>query len=272
MLSFPLGANAISIAEAALVYQTIMTGNIYPFPDARTTGMFPLITKITDRKGETLWEYRPESKKILSHRVSELISNILRLAVDKGTGQGAKDAIQASRDGANKKAVISLQAYGKTGTSNNHTNSSFVGFIPGPGEQSRGLEKDEGYVIACYVGYDDNRPMKGRHVTIYGASGALPLWIETANTIVKSKNFRSSLQSDDLTHGLKSEPSWRTNGLSPVMISSTSGLPIGIFYEGNRSDDFPYVIADVEINGDNLEFRRVFEPVTRAFDHIKGHN
>ena len=51
VLSFPLGANAISIAEAALAYQTIMTGQTYRLGPDAGSGMIPLITKIVDAKG-----------------------------------------------------------------------------------------------------------------------------------------------------------------------------------------------------------------------------
>jgi hypothetical protein len=51
VLSFPLGANSISILEAALAYETMMTGKVYPSGDKLTTGMAPIITRLwTDRE------------------------------------------------------------------------------------------------------------------------------------------------------------------------------------------------------------------------------
>jgi len=79
-----------------------------------------------------------------------------------------------------------LPSFGKTGTANRYTNSSFVGLIPGPDNTTGQLAIDNGYTIAGYVGFDDNRPMKGDHMALYGSSGALPLWMDTAKAIVKN--------------------------------------------------------------------------------------
>jgi penicillin-binding protein 1A len=66
VLSFPLGANAVSILEAALAYEAMMTGKVYPLADAISNSMVPIITKIVDRQGKTLWEYTPKPKQVLS--------------------------------------------------------------------------------------------------------------------------------------------------------------------------------------------------------------
>ena len=226
VLSFPLGANAISIIEAALAYQTIMTGTSFSFSDINTTAMVPLITRITDRYGEVIWEYTPKKEKIISNSISTMVAEILRLAVERGTAQSAKDTLYGHTTMDDLTVDFPVAIYGKTGTSNDHTNSSFVGFIPGPDSETGVLDRRKGYVIACYVGYDDNRPMKGRHITIYGSSGALPIWVDTAKAIVNSPDFTRPLNPADLVFGTYDNADTITNDLVPIAISERDGLPV----------------------------------------------
>ncbi|MCJ7595891.1 MAG: hypothetical protein MUO52_14085 [Desulfobacterales bacterium] len=268
VLSFPLGANSVSILEAALAYQTIMTGKTYPLEDGLETDMVPIIAKIVDRQGKTIWEYESRSKKILSERTSALVCDILRLVVENGTGKGAKEAIQLTMDVENEKAGLPIPSFGKTGTANRFTNSSFVGFIPGPVGKSPQLGLEQGYVIASYVGYDDNRPMKGKQVVIYGASGALPLWVDVGNTIVNSVDYRKDLEVADLAFNLQSAQMVIAKGLRPVPVSSTTGLPVGQDDE-KAASYLPRVLVDGEPKGDTLNLRRVFEPYAGDYHEEK---
>jgi penicillin-binding protein 1A len=263
VLSFPLGANSISIIESALAYNTIMTGLIYPLSDGLKPDSVPVITKIVDREGETIWEYKPRPKRILTSRVSGLVSEILHQVIEHGTGQRAKDAIHVSVKIDNEKLDIPIPSFGKTGTADRFTNSSFVGFIPGLQENPNRLDNQKGYVIASYVGYDDNRPMKGENVTIYGASGALPLWIETANTIINSNTFKQDIQVADLAFDIRSLPLGNNDELIPVLISSTTGLP---FREGDErtSEGHVRIRSQVETKEGIISLKRVFEPISGA--------
>ncbi|MFH1351564.1 MAG: transglycosylase domain-containing protein [Pseudomonadota bacterium] len=263
VLSFPLGANSISIMEAALAYQTIMTGHVYPLAKRIEPGMVPVITRIEDRKGETLWEYRQKPQKILSDRVSGLVTEILHMVMEKGTGQGAKDAVGFSIEVDNQVIGFPIPAYGKTGTANRFTNSSFVGFIPVPKKDSEKSNILEGYVIASYVGYDDNRPMKSKHMAIYGASGALPLWIETANAIAKSAAYKKNLQIADLAFDIQSLFTPHQSQFQFVPISPVTGLPLWR-KDGMVSEDYPQVLSYVDLGGDHLELKRLFEPFAGA--------
>ena len=266
VLSFPLGPNSISIIEAAMVYQTIMTGHVYPLSIENGLTTAPVITKILDREGEILWEHMPRPKRVLSKRVSGLVTEILKKVMETGTGKGARDAVRVFD--------IPIPSFGKTGTANRFTNSSFVGFIPGPDEKTGQLDIQKGYVIASYVGYDDNRPMKGKHLAIYGASGAMPLWIDTANAIVNTDDYEKNLQPADLVFNPLSSPLANNGDFTTVPISQFTGLPIGPSAketdsppptasserEGWRAD-LPGILAEVEHRGDILILKRHFEPI-----------
>lgn len=260
VLSFPLGANSISILEAALAYETIMTGKVYPLGDRLTTGMAPIINKIVDRQGKIVWEYAPQPKKILSERVSGLVTDILRGVMDNGTGRSAKEAIRLKVEAENQNLSILVRTYGKTGTSNRFTNSSFVGFVPGPDKKSGELGLENGYVVASYVGYDDNRPMKSRYISIYGSAGALPLWIDSVNMIVNSPDYRKSLQMADLIFETGSAQMPSSEAFRKVPLSPMSGLPETLRDEPGPGN-LPRALTELDLQDNAWTLKRVFEPL-----------
>jgi membrane peptidoglycan carboxypeptidase len=222
--------------------------------------MAPIITKIVDRQGNTVWEYSPQPKRVLSERVAAQVTDILRAVMDNGTGHSAKEAIRLKVDAEEEKLSVLIKTYGKTGTANRFTNSSFVGFVPGPDKTSGEIGLENGYVVASYVGYDDNRPMKSRHISIYGSAGALPLWIDTVNMIVNSPNYRKSLQMADLVFdaGFEQTPQSR-EALQKVPVSPKSGLPV-MGKEEPASRSLPWALSEIDVKGNPWTLKRVFEP------------
>lgn len=260
VLSFPLGANAVSIAEMARAYSTLMCGRVKTLgDDGLSAFMIPIITRIEDREGEPVWEYGQESHEVLSRRVNLVVSEILRLVVEKGTGKAADGAVKVRLPLSDKEVALKVPAYGKTGTANRYTNSSFVGFIPGPDPQSGELDLDAGYVTAAYVGYDDNLPMKGKTVTLYGSSGALPVWIDTANAIVNNPGFAGEARIADLVFESRKAVGFEQAKLRPVHVSPRTGL-----HFGPRDEELTIIFSDVDMEEGALRLRRIFEPVKGA--------
>jgi membrane peptidoglycan carboxypeptidase len=255
VLSFPLGANSISILEAALAYNTIMNGKLDTVNDEKSNFMVPIITRITDRKGELIWEYSPKIKNVLSRSTSASVTEILRMAVENGTAKRAKDSVRLSMKFDEDTIDIPIPCFGKTGTSNKFSNSSFAGFIPGI--QKGEFNVDKGYVISSYIGYDDNRSMKGPYMMIYGATGALPIWIDTANYIVNSTEYKRDVEMADLAFIGESTPFSNGGTLNPVKISPISGLLLS----GGHSTDSDSIEAysNVEINNGDIVLKKIFE-------------
>lgn len=260
VLSFPLGANAVSILEAARAYEALMTGKVYPLAGDLSNSMTPVISRIVDREGKTLWGYEPAPKRVLSDRVSSQVADILRQVMANGTGRSARNAVRLSLGMDDLAVDIPLPTFGKTGTANRFTNSSFIGFVPGPETQTGRLDLEEGYVIGGYVGFDDNRPMKGKQISIYGASGALPLWIDTANAVANSHRFKVSLNIAELAFGPELFPDQRGQTLLHVPVSPRSGLPLSEG-AGLVSGDFPALLSDATLQDQRLILRRAFEPI-----------
>jgi membrane peptidoglycan carboxypeptidase len=252
VLSFPLGPNSISIMEAALAYEVLATGKAYPLSPGGGSAMVPIIKKIVDREGEIIWEYKPTPERVLSKRVSTLITEILGKVMERGTGQKAKDAVRLFD--------IPIPTFGKTGTANRFTNSSFVGLIPGPDSRTGQFDLENGYVIATYTGYDDNRPMKGKHLAIYGSSGALPLWIDTANAIVSSTDFKERVQPADLVFSPLVRAEADQEGFRRIPVSPVTGLPKRPYRQAAGSSPDVTVLSETEAHGEKLELKRQFEP------------
>ncbi|SPD76057.1 hypothetical protein PITCH_A800004 [uncultured Desulfobacterium sp.] len=252
VLSLALGSGSISLKDAALAYQAIMTGQVYPISPGSDLSMAPIITKIVDREGEVLWEYEPRPVKILGDTVSGQVTEILRKVMEEGTGQRAKNSVNISG--------IPIPTFGKTGTSNRYRNSSFVGFIPGPNQKTGKLDLMEGYVIAGYVGFDDNRPMKSKNWSIYGATGALPLWTDTANAIVNNQGYKKYISPADLAFEPYSGLFSDNNQFLAATVSPFSGLPEQT-EEGELSPD---LMVDAVNQDGKLILKRHFEPLSGA--------
>ncbi|MFO7783123.1 MAG: transglycosylase domain-containing protein [Thermodesulfobacteriota bacterium] len=260
VLSFPLGANAVSIAEASRAYQAMMTGKVYLLDENPSERMIPIIQRIEDREGQVIWEYTPRPTRILSERVSGMMAEILRMAVQQGTGRRANDAIRLSVEVDEDRVELPVPGFGKTGTANEYTNSSFMGFLPGPEDEAGGLGLDSGFAVSAYVGYDDNRPMEGERITIYGASGALPVWIDTCNALVNSRTYRKNLQIADLAFDIKPASMTRHADLRPVRISGKTGLPMRFQDDGDPKNSV-LILSDVSVEDGAIRVNRNFEPL-----------
>ena len=252
VLSFPLGPNSISIMEAALAYETLLTGTRFTFPVGEKEDAVPIIQRITDREGNVLWEYESEPKKVVSDRVAVQVSEILKNVMENGTGRSARDAV--------KVFDVPIPSFGKTGTANNYTNSSFVGFIPGYDKKGGQMSMKDGYVIAGYVGYDDNRPMKGKYLSVYGASGALPLWVSTARAVAASPDYLAGLQPADLIFSQMILPEDIKGEFKKVPVSPLTGLPLQPSEVEPRGFQGPEVQAPMRDTGEKRQMMRHFEP------------
>ena len=232
VLSFPLGSNSISILEASMAYHTILSGKVYRIGPNGSGEFIPVIQEIVDRNGETIYRYEPKGIPVLDGKVSNMVLPILRETVKRGTGKRAEGAVVVQiddfRDSDFPEGVsFKLPAFGKTGTSNDFTNSSFCGFIPGPMYEEKGLTIQNSYVIASYIGYDNNRPLESKHIKIYGSSGALPIWIDVANAIVEARRFSEHIDPVDLVFQEAEEvPLPESHGMIQVDVNPLTSLPV----------------------------------------------
>ncbi len=156
-------ANDVGLAPLALGG---MTQGVSPLQLASAYGVLanqgirvePLaILKITDAYGNVLEENRPRQEVVLSEQTSYIMTDMLRGAIERGTGQSAK---------------IGRPAAGKTGTAQDYRDAWFVGYTPE-------------LVAAVWFGEDTPRQMVYEGVR-YGSWNAAALWKEFMQEATKN--------------------------------------------------------------------------------------
>lgn len=93
--------------EQAAAFATFAARGTYAEPYA--------IASITDRTGRNVYRHRPETRRAFDPREAGVVNAALLTVVTKGTGQAA---------------AIGRPVAGKTGTTQNHGDAWFVGFVP----------------------------------------------------------------------------------------------------------------------------------------------
>lgn len=124
--SLALGAFEVKVIDMAAAYSSIANGGYATWPHA--------IKEIYTKDGYQLYQRATDTEtRILNEKSVKDLTKMLEKVISRGTG---------------KKAATSGFAAGKTGTTQDYRDAWFVGFT-------------DKYVIAVWVGNDDNSPMKG---------------------------------------------------------------------------------------------------------------
>jgi penicillin-binding protein 1A len=152
-LTMALGAGAATPLQMAGAYATFANGGFRIKPW--------LIARITDNKGETLYEARPEvagvdAERVLDARNAFLMSSLMRDVIRYGTGARAM-------------SLGRTDLAGKTGTTNDHIDAWFAGY------QST-------LVAVAWIGFDTPAPL-GANET--GGQAALPMWMTYMSRALK---------------------------------------------------------------------------------------
>ena len=119
-----LGGSGTNLLEMTAAYGTTMANGekIMPFG----------IISIKTQKGRILYKAKKEKhKKVISEEICEKMKIMLKEIIENGTG---------------KRAKMPITCYGKTGTSNDSRDASFIGFC-------------SPLVTGVWIGNDDNSPM-----------------------------------------------------------------------------------------------------------------
>ncbi len=138
--SLALGTAGLTLLELTAAYA--------PFATLGTAVRPRLVRSVEDTAGAVIWESRVERKKVLDPGVAYLTTDILRDAVDEGTGNGVR------RGGFRGAAA------GKTGTTDSGHDAWFVGYTPA-------------LIGGVWIGFDRPAPIVAR---ASGGRLAAPVW------------------------------------------------------------------------------------------------
>lgn len=140
-LSLALGAAEVTLSEIVSAFSA------FPNNGVRTEPYF--IQRVEDYNGVTLEEHRPRAHfEVMRPEIADEMIYLLRGAVQRGTGHMAQQ--------------LGRPVAGKTGTTNDFTDSWFVGFVPQ-------------ITAGVWIGHDTKKSLGNR---VYGATLALPIWVD----------------------------------------------------------------------------------------------
>jgi penicillin-binding protein 1A len=195
--SLALGAEEVTPLQMAAAYGAFANQGIYSKPTA--------ILRIEEPDGTLLEEYTPVQHQAMKPTTAYLISDMLKSAVQSGTGTRAK--------------IDGHYVAGKTGTSDQGKDIWFAGF-------TRDL------VGVVWIGFDDPIPMSRSYGGIYPA----PIWRQIIGDALKGKPSKDFTRpSGIISHTVDSK-----SGLLPGPNTPQKDLVTDLFASGTvptRTDD-----------------------------------
>jgi penicillin-binding protein 1A len=161
--SLALGASEVTLLE--------MTRAFAVLADEGTKTTPIMITKIVDANGQVVEENAPEQQPVLSPQTSYIVTEMMRSVIDEGTGY------------AIRLLGFDRPAAGKTGTTDDYTDTWFVGFTPN---------------LACgvWVGYDQKKTIFRGAV---GGNVAAPIWAEFMKEATVNQPNEDFIAPDSIT-------------------------------------------------------------------------
>jgi len=150
-LSLTLGGGDITLFELSNVYATL--ANYGKRPELYG------IKKVVNSRGKTIYEHKKQEEQVLDPRVAFMITDILRDNIARAPAFGTNSALVIPN---HREIAV------KTGTSNNLRDNLTVGY-------------NQTYLVATWVGNNDNSPMSR---IASGVTGASPIWNKIMSTLV----------------------------------------------------------------------------------------
>ena len=186
--SIALGTSEISVYEMVAAYSAFANKGVYTKPI--------FIKKITDKNGTILFEYKRETRDVLSEEAAYVTLNLLEGVTQSGSG------IRLRTSGASNnayKSVVTGYPYefdnpiaGKTGTTQNQSDGWFMGMVPN-------------LVTGVWVGAEDRSVHFETIDYGQGASMALPIWGIYMKSCYKDATLNISKESFEIPEKLSTE-------------------------------------------------------------------
>lgn len=179
-----------------------------------------IVTSVSDKYGNVLYEQLPQKEKIYDSLDISLVTYMLKSSVMFGSSGRA--AVYDS----NKNRI---EQGGKTGTTNENRTLWFAGITPN-------------YVTTIYIGYDDNSPIIGN---VSGGNGVAPLWAEYYQKLVDKNLYNTKAKFSFLDNHLKNRD----------LVLQTLALNSGLKTDKGR--DFVLRKGKIELERDDKYFKGI---------------
>lgn len=162
--SMVLGTSDIKLEEMVAAY------SVYPNKGVLIRPKY--VTRIEDRSGNVLAEFSSAKEEVISEETAYLMVKLLQGVVDGGTAGRLR-----------WKYELYNEIAGKTGTTQNHSDGWFMGFVPK-------------LVSGVWVGAED-RSVHFKEIGLgQGANMALPIWALYMNKVYKDSTLNYSLDDE----------------------------------------------------------------------------
>ncbi|MFH1726360.1 MAG: transglycosylase domain-containing protein [Elusimicrobiota bacterium] len=160
VLSLGLGSSVVSPLELGNAFQTFANGGIHVRPHS--------VVLVKDARGRILERHVPREEEALSPQTAYLITHLLKVVVEQGTGRRARE--------------LKRPLAGKTGTTNDNRDLWFVGFTPD-------------LLAVAWMGRDDDTTL-GRKLS--SGSMLVPWWTKIMKRVLKDYPPRDFPVPDDI--------------------------------------------------------------------------
>jgi penicillin-binding protein 1A len=210
-----IGASSLRPIELVAAYSTFATLGVTVEPR--------FITRIEDRAGRTVWAPPPTPPELaIDPRVAFIVRDIMREAVERGTGAWVRRLVDAR-----------VPVAGKTGTTNDNTDVWFVGMTPE-------------LVAGVWLGFDRPRPIAqgagggtyaapifGQMIAKYYEGRAVGTWAPPAGLISAELDRETGLLADAFTPPERRYTEYFIEGTEPVELRPSPWLvfqygPLGV--------------------------------------------
>ncbi len=176
VISLGLGSGEVRLIEMTSAFGVLANNGIRVEPY--------LIQRVLDRHGHVLEIHEAQSEEVLDAQTCYIVTDLLRSAIDRGTGYKARS----------EWGLVGPLA-GKTGTSDDYADAWFVGYSPD-------------LSVGVWVGFDVKLSIGGSS-TGTGSNGALPIWAR----IMRAAEEHGAYRDFEMPSGLRRVRTCEESGL-----------------------------------------------------------